>query len=134
MKFDPLYGHNDGVNCLTYWNTIAASGSDDHTVRLWDLRTMGCINILDGFFNKRIVSICHNPRMMQQLFVACGNQGLEFDLRNLATVVSSYEPVGSVYETDVLRKMTVRPLPLIVCVLILRVILLERAIVMGNVC
>ncbi|KAK8793979.1 hypothetical protein WA171_003106, partial [Blastocystis sp. BT1] len=92
MKFDPLYGHNDGVNCLTYWNTIAASGSDDHTVRLWDLRTMGCINILDGFFNKRIVSICHNPRMMQQLFVACGNQVLEFDLRNLATVVSSYEP------------------------------------------
>ena len=122
MKFDPLYGHNDGVNCLTYWNTIAASGSDDHTVRLWDLRTMGCINILDGFFNKRIVSICHNPRMMQQLFVACGNQVLE------------YEPVGSVYEPDVLRKMTVRPLPLIVCVLILRVILLERAIVMGNVC
>ena len=72
--------------------------------------------------------------MMQQLFVACGNQVLEFDLRNLATVVSSYEPVGSVYETDVLRKMTVRPLPLIVCVLILRVILLERAIVMGDVC
>ena len=25
MKFDPLYVHSDGVNCLTYWNTIVAS-------------------------------------------------------------------------------------------------------------
>ena len=42
MKFERLYGHTDGVNCLTYWNTIAASGSDDHTVRLWDLRNENC--------------------------------------------------------------------------------------------
>lgn len=95
---------------------------------------MGCINILDGFFNKRIVSICHNPRMMRNYLLPVVTKYWSLILRNLATVVSSYEPVGSVYETDVLRKMTVRPLPLIVCVLILRVILLERAIVMGNVC
>lgn len=96
MKFDPLYGHSDGVNCLTYWNTIVASGSDDHTVRLWDLRAMSCTNCLDGFFHQRIVSICHNPRLTRQLFIACGNKVMEFDVRNLSNVVSLYEPVGGV--------------------------------------
>ena len=93
MKFDPLYGHSDGINCLTYWNTVAASGSDDHTIRLWDLRTMSCINVLENHFKRRIVSLCHNPRLTQQLFVACGNKVMEFDLRNLSSIVSEYEPV-----------------------------------------
>lgn len=94
MKFGNLYGHTDGVNCLTYWNTIAASGSDDHTVRLWDLVNNSCISVLDGVFDKRITSICHNPRMTKQLYVACGNKILEFDLRNLPSVVSTYTGVG----------------------------------------
>ena len=94
MKFGNLYGHTDGVNCLTYWNTIAASGSDDHTVRLWDLVNNSCISVLDGVFDKRITSICHNPRMTKQLYVACGNKILEFDLRNLPSVVSTYTCVG----------------------------------------
>lgn len=93
MKFNPLYGHKDGVNCLTYWNSIAASGSDDQTVKLWDLRTLNCVSTFEGYFQKRIVSICHNPRMMDQLFVACGNRVMEFDLRNQSSIVSSYEPV-----------------------------------------
>ena len=94
MIFSPLYGHANGVNCLTFWNTIAASGSDDHTVRLWDLSIEQCVNVLEGYFDKRIVSICHNPRTMNQLFVACGNKILEFDTRNLEHVVSSFSPVG----------------------------------------
>lgn len=66
MKFGNLYGHTDGVNCLTYWNTVAASGSDDHTVRLWDLNTSSCISVIDGVFDKKITSICHNPRMTKR--------------------------------------------------------------------
>ena len=93
MIFSPLYGHTDGVNCLTYWNTIAASGSDDHTVRLWDLRSDSCVSIIEGQFEKRIVSVCHNPRTTKQLFVACGNAIYEYDIRNLSTIVSSFSTV-----------------------------------------
>lgn len=93
MIFTPLYGHTDGVNCVTFWNTIAASGSDDHTVRIWDLCTEHCEQVLEGYFEKRIVSICHNPRTTKQLFVACGNSILEFDTRNLSGVVSSFSTV-----------------------------------------
>ena len=93
MKFDPLYGHSNGVNCLTHWNSTAASGSDDGTIKLWDLRITECVSTIEGFFDKRIVSVCHNPRLINQLFTACGNRVLEFDLRNQSTVVSLYEPV-----------------------------------------
>lgn len=93
MKFDNLCGHTDGINCLTYWNTVAASGSDDHTVRLWDLKNKSSIAVLDGFFEKRITALCHNPRMTRQLFVACGNKILEFDVRNTSGVVSVMESV-----------------------------------------
>ena len=93
MIFSPLYGHTDGVNCLTYWNTIAASGSDDHTVRLWDLRNENCFEVIEGQFEKRIVSVCHNHRTTKQLFVACGNAIYEYDIRNLSTIVSSFSTV-----------------------------------------
>ncbi len=101
MKFGNLYGHTDGVNCLTYWNTVAASGSDDHTVRLWDLNTSSCISVIDGVFDKKITSICHNPRMTKQLYVACGNRILEFDLRNLPSIVSTYNNVPLLLIPDV---------------------------------
>ena len=104
MKFDNLYGHTDGINCITYWNTIAASGSDDHTVRLWDLKNQSSIAVLDGFFEKRITSLCHNPRMTKQLFVACGNKILEFDVRNPTYVVNTMESVRNLYSFDLLGK------------------------------
>ena len=34
-----LKGHADTVNSLSIHNNILASGSDDTTIRLWDLRT-----------------------------------------------------------------------------------------------
>ena len=95
MKFERLYGHSDGVNCVTFWNTVAASGSDDKSVRLWDLNNKQCITSIESFFEKRIVSICHNPRTTKQLFVACENKILEFDIRNLSGVVNSISPVFS---------------------------------------
>ena len=36
---DRLKGHKDTVNSLSISENILASGSDDTTVRLWDLRT-----------------------------------------------------------------------------------------------
>ena len=96
MKFERLYGHNDGVNCVTFWNTVAASGSDDHSVRLWDLNNNQCITSLDSFFENRIGSICHNPRTSKQLFVACENKILELDVRNLSGVVCTFSTVLSI--------------------------------------
>ncbi len=47
---DTLKGHRDSVSCLA-WDraTIVASGSDDGTARLWDLRTLRSTRCLAAF-------------------------------------------------------------------------------------
>lgn len=58
-----LSGHTQGVWCLSWAKSspvsdcattplpLLASGSEDHTIRLWDLRTGQCLHILQGHDN-----------------------------------------------------------------------------------
>lgn len=45
-----LEGHEEGVNCVEYYpggdKPYIISGSDDHTVRVWDYQTKACIQVL----------------------------------------------------------------------------------------
>jgi WD40 repeat protein len=51
-------GHISDVNCVTWHgnNTSIASGSDDRTVRLWDIRSANCHRLLKGS-NSAITSV-----------------------------------------------------------------------------
>lgn len=46
-----LEGHEKGVNCVDYHPSpdkpYLASGSDDHTVRIWDYQTKLCVQVLE---------------------------------------------------------------------------------------
>jgi WD40 repeat protein len=48
-----LRGHNGEVNCLRAFadGTTLASGSDDKTIRLWDLESRTCVKVLTGHQN-----------------------------------------------------------------------------------
>jgi len=43
-----LYGHKDGVNCVSYNcdNTLIVSASRDGTVKIWDANTFECLQTI----------------------------------------------------------------------------------------
>ncbi|KAJ3090568.1 hypothetical protein HK102_003327 [Quaeritorhiza haematococci] len=45
-----LEGHTDGIMCMHYdeSKSLLATGSYDHTIRLWNLETNQCIRVLEG--------------------------------------------------------------------------------------
>jgi WD40 repeat protein len=47
-----LDDHESGINCmaLSHDSTVLATGSDDHTIRLWSTKTtpIECLNVLSG--------------------------------------------------------------------------------------
>ena len=50
-----LDDHESGINCmaLSHDSTVLATGSDDHSVRLWSTKTspVECLNVLSGHTN-----------------------------------------------------------------------------------
>ena len=46
---DILKGHKDVVNCLVELkNTEVISGSDDHTIKVWNIQKRMCVSTLKG--------------------------------------------------------------------------------------
>lgn len=67
VPFQTLCGHSGHVLSLYNWGgAVFASGSQDKTVRIWDLRTRGCVNIITstaGSVNKGspVTSVAVDP-------------------------------------------------------------------------
>lgn len=80
-----LSGHKKSINCLDtcYDNSsILCSGSDDSTVRLWDLRhnrSFKCL--LQCFDDLPIENVKFSVKDPQILYVTCANKVLTFDIR-----------------------------------------------------
>ena len=55
-----LQGHTDDVNCLVVHKNILYSGSDDRTIRAWNLDTNECITALQGHTDDVRCLIVHN--------------------------------------------------------------------------
>lgn len=66
-------GHKNIIRCLTCHSSgqWLASGSDDCTVRIWEIATTRCVNVFK--FDKPVVSIQWNP-VLSLLSVATGSQ------------------------------------------------------------
>jgi len=58
-----LSGHTKGVNCLDYSPSgekpYIVSGSDDHSIRVWDYQTKQCIQVLTGHTNNITTTVFH---------------------------------------------------------------------------
>lgn len=61
-----LEGHERGVNCLDYYpggdKPYIVSGSDDHTLRVWDYQTRSCVTEMTGHTNN-LCSVLFHPRL-----------------------------------------------------------------------
>lgn len=73
-----LIGHKDSVNCLYARDNFLYSGSDDNTVRIWDLRTNKTVKCLTNFANP-VDSICSHDNV--EVYTASGDNILLYDLR-----------------------------------------------------
>ncbi len=115
-----LKGHRDSVVCLA-WDHASrlASGSDDGTCRIWDLRTCKPVRCLNGFGGEpvricsgydvlychrcvylppnvlpvwsQVTSVAFNPDLDYSIWAAAGPQIFTYDLRGDAVVLAAPE-------------------------------------------
>lgn len=56
-------GHEKGINCIDFYGgsdrPFLVTGSDDHTVRVWDYHTKSCVRVLEGHSNNVSAVIFH---------------------------------------------------------------------------
>ena len=77
-----LTGHRDSVTCLSSRGVELASGSDDHSVRLWDpQRTLKSTRRIGGVFGGGVTSVVLPPACEWSLFASSPTVVYEFDLR-----------------------------------------------------
>jgi WD40 repeat protein len=91
-----LSGHTDDVACLAVQSNTRhslASGSEDSTVRLWDLRAAAqsqCISCISTIFKgEPVVSLAWHPTEVHRLLAAAGCEVCECDLRKLSETAPS---------------------------------------------
>ena len=79
-----LKGHRKAITCIDTTassGTEVATGAEDLTVRLWDMRTGRTSRSILGCFDDSIDSVKYNKTTANVLYVTCGNSLYTFDLR-----------------------------------------------------
>jgi WD40 repeat protein len=72
-----LHGHHGPIRCLSFSpdGTLLATGGDDHTVQLWDLRTGRATSVIQGF-KKPVLAVAIHPKG-DRVAAASGGPGPE---------------------------------------------------------
>jgi len=82
-------------------SNIICSGSEDATVRLWDLRCKKSTNAIVCFDKKEVTSVIFGSKKGQrEIFATAYNKLYKFDARNLSNAVLIHEYKKSVSITD----------------------------------
>ncbi|KAL6045429.1 WD repeat-containing protein 53, partial [Balamuthia mandrillaris] len=85
-----LKGHKDSILTLDIHHaaSLLASGSEDKTARVWDLKTGKSVRCMTSFFDS-VNSVCFAPNDENTIFVASGPKIHRFDMRRSEIVLSS---------------------------------------------
>lgn len=104
---EKLRGHRGSVSCLTSYDDCIVSGSEDKTVRLWDLRTRKTFKCINSCFSDAIEDVQLNPKDRNYLFVASGSQLLSFDTRFDGVI--NREPIATYNNVGEINRLSLSP-------------------------
>lgn len=99
-----LEGHKDAVSCIDMSKTcdhILISGSEDKTVRFWDLRlSKPCFKAIVGFFGDGIESVVLSPVLDSIAYCSTSSEIFSFDIRTDNAIVKECISSIPIIETD----------------------------------
>eukprot|EP00697_Spironema_sp_BW2_P004164 gnl/Spiro4/15650_TR8411_c0_g1_i1.p1 gnl/Spiro4/15650_TR8411_c0_g1~~gnl/Spiro4/15650_TR8411_c0_g1_i1.p1 ORF type:complete len:356 (+),score=29.52 gnl/Spiro4/15650_TR8411_c0_g1_i1:185-1252(+) len=99
-----LEGHKDAIECVRespFSHDLLLSGSEDSTVRLWDVRVFRSVRAIRGIFSgSSISSVCFHTLAEHCVLVSFGRELACFDLRSPALVLSAAALPPCCFHTD----------------------------------
>jgi WD40 repeat protein len=105
-----LKGHKECINCIdstTSSRNLIASGSDDKSVRLWDIRTNKAIKCVVQCFESSVEAVKFSVSNDNILFAASSNSLFNFDLRKDGIIIKSPVSVTTDAATDEINTIAV---------------------------
>ena len=92
LQMKPSYsyvkGHKDSVNCILSHPLGLFSGSEDRTVRQWDLRQQRSVKCLKGDIYDEVSCLSAYPDNDYLLCVGCDTAVLLYDIRNTEAILN----------------------------------------------
>lgn len=103
VTFDILKGHKDFVTSMLNHPLGLVSGSEDKTVRLWDLRLNRAVKCICGAIYDDVSCLSQFPGNDNYVCVGCDTSAMVFDLRNTSTIIRDLVTASSCNEDCVNR-------------------------------
>ena len=103
VTFDILKGHTDFVTSMLNHPLGLVSGSEDKTVRLWDLRLNRAVKCICGAIYDDVSCLSQFPGNDNYICVGCDTSAMVFDLRNTSTIIRDLVTASSCNEDCVNR-------------------------------
>lgn len=107
-----LKGHKECINCIdatTSSRGLIASGSDDHSIRIWDIRTNRAVKCITQCFDSPVEAAKFNVADDNVLYAASGKGLYAFDLRTDGILIKTPVSLNPNASTDDINAIAVDP-------------------------
>jgi WD repeat-containing protein 53 len=105
-------GHKACINCVdgaTVERNLLATGSEDQSVRLWDIRTDRAVKCIVKCFEESVEAVKFSPSDESVLYAASGKCLFSFDLRTDGVLITSPSDRSVSCSTDIISAVAVNP-------------------------
>ena len=106
------FGHKACINCVdgaTVERNLLATGSEDQSVRLWDIRTDRAVKCIAKCFEESVEAVKFCLRDENVLYAASGKCMFSFDLRTNGVLITSPSIRSESCSTDIISAVATKP-------------------------